>query len=169
MLLRWDLLLIWFDEGIWRQSASLSLLFTLTLGFLKSRRSLGDLLLLLTSQNILTCRKRKSFSAFLSLCSLSSCSCGSRGSCLMTSPCRGPVSCADVDEEHEEEEESPWCSRSSSSVSSGWLWCCLAGPEAPLFTVETWSPGLDMIYRGKREAQVRWQRSAISRGHISAG
>lgn len=104
----------------------------------------------------LTCRKRKSFSAFLSLCSLSSCSCGSRGSCLMTSPRRGPVSCADVDEGDEEEEERPWCSRSSSSVSSGWLWCCLAGPEALVFAVETWSPGLDMIYGAKKKAQVRW-------------
>lgn len=55
MLVRWDLSLIWFVEGIWRRSPSISLLFTSPLGFLKSRRSLGDLLLLLllTSQNLL--------------------------------------------------------------------------------------------------------------------
>lgn len=45
-----------------------------------------------------------------SLCSTSSCSSwGSGGSCLMVTPAgRAPPS---------------WCSRSSSSVSSGWLWC----------------------------------------------
>lgn len=68
---------------------------------------------------ILTCRNKKSCSACLSLCSLSSCSWRSRGSFLMTSPRRGPMSCAEVDEEDEEEEDSPWCSLSSSSVSSG--------------------------------------------------
>lgn len=60
-----------------------------------------------------TCLKSSSCcSACLSrsLCSTSSCSSwGSGGSCLMVTPAgRAPPS---------------WCSRSSSSVSSGWLWC----------------------------------------------
>lgn len=93
----------------------------------------------------LTCRNKKSCSACLSLCSLSSCSWRSGGSCLMTSPRRGPSSCAEVEEEDEEEEDSPWCSLSSSSVSSGWLWCCLAGPEVLEPVAETWSLGLDII------------------------
>lgn len=46
----------------------------------------------------------------------------------MTRPCSGPISCAEVEDDEEDEEDSPWCSLSSSSVSSGWLWCCLAGP-----------------------------------------
>lgn len=94
---------------------------------------------------ILTCLNRKSCSACLSLCSLSSCSCGSGGSCLMTRPRSNPVSDAEVEEEDDEDEESPWCSLSSSSVSSGWLWCCLPGPEAPELAAEIWSPGLDII------------------------
>lgn len=99
---------------------------------------------------ILTCRKRKS-SACFSLCSFSSSSRGSKGSCFMTSPLRGPVSCADIDDDDEEEGESSWCSWSSSSVSSGWLWCCLAGPDGLEFTVEAGSPGLDMIWGTKED------------------
>lgn len=37
----------------------------------------------------------------------------------MTNPRRGAISWAEVDEEDEEEEDRPWCSLSSSSVSSG--------------------------------------------------
>lgn len=108
----------------------------------------------------LTCRNRKSFSTCLSLSSLSSCcSWGSGGSCLMTSPRRGPVSCTDVVEDDEDEEERPWCSLSSSSVSSGWLWCCLAGPEVLEPAAETWSLGLDMILgMKKRRSDETWKK-----------
>lgn len=92
-----------------------------------------------------------------SRCSLSSCSWRSGGSCLMIRPRINPVSAQD--EVDDDDEVSPWCSRSSSSVSSGWLWCCLPGTEAPDPAADTWSPGLDIIWRKRR--QQRWDLNVI--------